>query len=108
MTYAAQLEAKVGIIRDNLHRIGRRLPLDSIAGLHQFVAFSRCEIDAGVAQQRKRQAWTGVAPTPVLAEGDWRAVAAALEPADEVSGSAEYKRHLAAVLAARALARARV
>jgi carbon-monoxide dehydrogenase medium subunit len=51
--------------------------------------------------------WTGVAPTPALAGGDWRDAAAALEPADEVSGSAEYKRHLAVVLAERALARAR-
>lgn len=52
-------------------------------------------------------AWTGVAPAPVLAEGDWRAAAERLEPAGDLSGSAEYKRHLAAVLAERALARAR-
>jgi carbon-monoxide dehydrogenase medium subunit len=52
-------------------------------------------------------AWTGVAPAPVLGEGDWRAVAEGLEPAGDLSGSPEYKRHLASVLAERALARAR-
>jgi len=52
-------------------------------------------------------AWTGVGATPVLAEGDWRAAAAALDPSGDLSGSAEYKRHLAGVLAARAVAKAR-
>jgi aerobic carbon-monoxide dehydrogenase medium subunit len=52
-------------------------------------------------------AWTGVGSGPVLAEGDWRAAAQQLEPAGDLSGSPEYKRHLAGVLADRALARAR-
>jgi carbon-monoxide dehydrogenase medium subunit len=52
-------------------------------------------------------AWTGVADRPVLAEGDWRAAAESLDPAGDLSGSPEYKRHLAGVLAGRALARAR-
>jgi carbon-monoxide dehydrogenase medium subunit len=52
-------------------------------------------------------AWTGVASTPVLAEGDWRAAADALEPVADLSGSTEYKRHLAKVLAGRAVERAR-
>jgi CO/xanthine dehydrogenase FAD-binding subunit len=43
----------------------------------------------------------------VLAEGDWRGTAERLEPAGDLSGSPEYKRHLAGVLAERALARAR-
>ena len=52
-------------------------------------------------------AWTGVGPTPVLAEDDWEAAADALQPTADLSGSAEYKRHLAKVLAWRALAEAR-
>ncbi len=52
-------------------------------------------------------AWTGVGPTPVRAEGDWQAAAGALDPPADLTGSAEYKRHLAKVLAGRALARAR-
>jgi aerobic carbon-monoxide dehydrogenase medium subunit len=52
-------------------------------------------------------AWTGVAATPVLAEGDWRAAADALQPVADLSGSTEYKRHLAKVLAQRAVERAR-
>ena len=52
-------------------------------------------------------AWTGVGSGPVLAEGDWRAAAEALQPAGDLSGSPEYKRHLAVVLAGRALERAR-
>jgi aerobic carbon-monoxide dehydrogenase medium subunit len=51
-------------------------------------------------------AWTGVSSSPVLAEGDWRAAAERLEPTGDLSGSPEYKRHLAGVLAERALARA--
>jgi len=51
--------------------------------------------------------WTGVGPTPVLAQGDWRAVADGLHPTGDLSGSAEYKKHLAKVLAERALAKAR-
>ncbi len=51
-------------------------------------------------------AWTGVGPTPVVAEGDWRRVADTLEPPADLDGSAEYKRHLAKVLASRALERA--
>jgi carbon-monoxide dehydrogenase medium subunit len=52
-------------------------------------------------------AWTGVADRPVRAEGDWREAAGRLEPAADLSGSTEYKRHLAGVLAERALARAK-
>jgi carbon-monoxide dehydrogenase medium subunit len=52
-------------------------------------------------------AWTGVGSGPVLAEGDWRGAAERLEPAGDLSGSPEYKRHLAGVLAERALTRAR-
>jgi carbon-monoxide dehydrogenase medium subunit len=52
-------------------------------------------------------AWTGVGATPVVATGDWRSAAAGLEPFADLSGSAEYKRHLAGVLAERALATAR-
>ncbi len=52
-------------------------------------------------------AWTGVGSMPVLAEGDWRKAAAQLEPLGDLSGSAEYKRHLAGILAERALAQAR-
>jgi carbon-monoxide dehydrogenase medium subunit len=52
-------------------------------------------------------AWTGVASTPVLAEGDWRSAADGLEPNGDLSGSAEYKRHLAKVLAERAIEKAK-
>jgi carbon-monoxide dehydrogenase medium subunit len=52
-------------------------------------------------------AWTGVGAVPVLAEGDWRTAAEGLEPFGDLSGSAEYKRHLARVLAERAVAKAR-
>jgi carbon-monoxide dehydrogenase medium subunit len=52
-------------------------------------------------------AWTGVGPTPVLAEGDWRAAADGLDPPGDLSGSSEYKRHLAGVLAQRAVEEAR-
>jgi len=51
--------------------------------------------------------WTGVGPTPVLAQGDWRTAADGLHPTGDLSGSAEYKKHLAKVLAERALAKAR-
>ncbi len=51
--------------------------------------------------------WTGVGPTPVLAQGDWRTAADGLDPTGDLSGSAEYKKHLAKVLAERALAKAR-
>ncbi len=51
--------------------------------------------------------WTGVGATPVLAEGDPREAARRLQPSGDLSGSAEYKRHLAGVLAERALAKAR-
>jgi carbon-monoxide dehydrogenase medium subunit len=60
-----------------------------------------------VRQQRETVAWTSVGPTPVWAEGDWRSVADKLQPPPDLSGSTEYKRHLARVLAERALARAR-
>ena len=60
-----------------------------------------------IRRQQETVAWTGVAPTPVLAEGDWKSVADTLQPAPDLSGSTEYKRHLAKVLAERALARAR-
>ena len=62
---------------------------------------------AVVRQQREIVAWTGVGPTPVRAEDDWRSVADTLQPPADLSGSTEYKRHLAKVLAERALARAR-
>jgi aerobic carbon-monoxide dehydrogenase medium subunit len=52
-------------------------------------------------------AWTGVGSTPVLAEGDWRAAADTLQPVGDLSGSTEYKRHLAKVLAQRAVTQAR-
>lgn len=52
-------------------------------------------------------AWTGVGPAPVVAEGDWRTAVDRLQPSGDLSGSAEYKRHLAKVLAERALAKAR-
>ena len=51
--------------------------------------------------------WTGVGPTPVLAQGDWRTAADGLHPTGDLSGSAEYKKHLAKVLAERALAKTR-
>ncbi len=51
--------------------------------------------------------WTGVGATPVLVEGDAQAAAAHLRPSGDLSGSAEYKRHLAGVLAERAVAKAR-
>jgi carbon-monoxide dehydrogenase medium subunit len=62
---------------------------------------------AAVVDGGETVAWTGVADRPVLAEGDWHAAAEQLEPAPDLSGSTEYKRHLAGVLAQRALARAR-
>ena len=52
-------------------------------------------------------AWAGVGQTPVLAEGDPRQSAEALEPPGDLSGSSEYKRELAGILAERALAHAR-
>jgi carbon-monoxide dehydrogenase medium subunit len=52
-------------------------------------------------------AWTGVGSVPVVATGDWRSAAAALQPFADLSGSAEYKRHLATVLGERAVAKAR-
>ena len=55
----------------------------------------------------ERVAWTGVGAAPVSAHGDWRVAAEQLEPSGDLSGSPEYKRHLAAVLAERALAKAR-
>jgi carbon-monoxide dehydrogenase medium subunit len=60
-----------------------------------------------VTDGQETVAWTGVGPTPVRADGDWRSVADALDPPADLAGSAEYKRHLAKVLAERALARAR-
>lgn len=60
-----------------------------------------------VANGTETIAWTGVGATPVLAGSDWHASAAQLQPIADLSGSAEYKRHLAATLAERALARAR-
>jgi carbon-monoxide dehydrogenase medium subunit len=62
---------------------------------------------AAVVDGGERVAWTGVADRPVLAEGDWQQAAEQLEPAPDLSGSTEYKRHLAGVLAQRALAQAR-
>jgi aerobic carbon-monoxide dehydrogenase medium subunit len=52
-------------------------------------------------------AWTGVGQKPTLAEGDWRSAAAGLSPPGDLSGSPDYKRELAVVLAERALERAR-
>ena len=60
-----------------------------------------------VRDGRETVAWTGVGPTPVLADGDWRTAADGLQPTGDLSGSGEYKRHLATVVAKRALARAR-
>jgi len=62
---------------------------------------------AAVANGSEVVAWTGVGSGPVLAEGDWREAAGRLEPASDLAGSADYKRHLAGVLAERALAQAR-
>jgi aerobic carbon-monoxide dehydrogenase medium subunit len=62
---------------------------------------------AAVVNGGETIAWTGVADRPVLVEGDWHAAAEQLEPAPDLSGSTEYKRHLAGVMAERALARAR-
>jgi carbon-monoxide dehydrogenase medium subunit len=59
-----------------------------------------------VRGQREIVAWNGVASTPVWAEDDWRKAADELQPQADLSGSTEYKRHLAKVLAGRALARA--
>jgi aerobic carbon-monoxide dehydrogenase medium subunit len=78
-----------------------------------YVKFSRRAQDwalvgcAAVIDGGETIAWTGVGSGPVLAEGDWRAAAEKLEPAGDLSGSPEYKRHLAGVLAERALERAR-
>jgi aerobic carbon-monoxide dehydrogenase medium subunit len=52
-------------------------------------------------------AWTGVGRTPMLAEGDWREAATGLRPPADLSGSEEYKRELAVVLAERAIEQAR-
>jgi carbon-monoxide dehydrogenase medium subunit len=63
---------------------------------------------AAIVRNRQRTvAWTGVGGTPVRAGDDWRSAADALDPPADLDGSAEYKRHLAKVLAGRALARAR-
>lgn len=64
-----------------------------------------CAAIAGADQEIV--SWTGVGSTPVRAEGDWETVADGLEPPADLSGSTEYKRHLAKVVARRALARAR-
>ncbi len=62
---------------------------------------------AVVRGQEETVAWTGVGATPVRADGGWEDAADALEPPPDLSGSTEYKRHLAKVLARRALARAK-
>jgi aerobic carbon-monoxide dehydrogenase medium subunit len=62
---------------------------------------------AAVVRDEPTVAWTGVGPTPISAGRDWRTASEALDPPADLSGSAEYKRHLAKVLAGRALARAR-
>jgi carbon-monoxide dehydrogenase medium subunit len=78
-----------------------------------YVKFSRRAQDwalvgcAAVVNGGEVVAWTGVGSGPVLAEGDWQAAAELLEPTGDLSGSPEYKRHLAGVLARRALAKAR-
>ena len=51
--------------------------------------------------------WTGVGSLPVRAEGGLEVAAAALSPSGDLSGSTAYKRHLAMVIARRALAAAR-
>jgi aerobic carbon-monoxide dehydrogenase medium subunit len=61
---------------------------------------------AVVEDGRQTIAWTGVAAAPVLAEADFEQAAAKLDPAGDLSGSPEYKRHLAAVLARRAIEQA--
>jgi aerobic carbon-monoxide dehydrogenase medium subunit len=84
------------------------------AGASAYVKFNRRSQDwaivgcaAVVRDGEEVVAWTGVGSTPVLADGDWRAAADGLRPTGDLSGSAEYKRHLAKVLAERAVARAR-
>ncbi len=57
---------------------------------------------AGAVRAGDRLALFGVAPTPVLA--DPLNPAAGLEPSPDLESSAEYKRHLAAVLTARLFA----
>lgn len=61
-----------------------------------------------IANGTETIAWTGVGATPVLAAADdWRSTVSQLQPIADISGSAEYKRHLATTLAERALAKAR-
>ena len=90
-----------------------RVPTPDPAG-SAYVKFNRRAQDwaiggraAIVRHGRETVAWTGVGPTPVLADGDWRTAADGLQPTGDLSGSAEYKRHLATVVAERALVRAR-
>ena len=79
-----------------------------------YVKFSRRRQDwaivgaaAVVRNGAETVVWTGVGSTPVRAEGGIEAAAAALSPSGDLSGSAAYKRHLAMVIAGRALAAAR-
>jgi carbon-monoxide dehydrogenase medium subunit len=61
-----------------------------------------------VVDDRVRMAFTGVGPRPVLVEGeDPEAAASAVEPADDIHATADYRRELVRVLARRAVARAR-
>lgn len=67
---------------------------------------------AGVAcvvqDDQVRLAFIGVGPTPILVESDDPAkAAAAVEPADDIHGTAAYRRELARVLAGRAVVLAR-
>ncbi|MEZ5100128.1 MAG: xanthine dehydrogenase family protein subunit M [Thermoleophilia bacterium] len=61
-----------------------------------------------VANGSTRLCFTGVGPTPVLVESDDpEAAAAATQPADDIHGTARYRRALVRVLARRATALAR-
>jgi aerobic carbon-monoxide dehydrogenase medium subunit len=87
----------------------------AIEGGSAYVKFNRRAQDwalvgcaAVVRNGMETVCWTGVGAKPVLAEGDWRGVANRLEPSGDLSGSPEYKRHLAGVLAERALSKARL
>jgi aerobic carbon-monoxide dehydrogenase medium subunit len=82
---------------------------------HAFLELSRRHGDyalAGLACVVRgghvRMAFTGVGPTPILVESDDpEAAAAAVHPADDLHGTAEYRRELVRVLARRAVALSR-
>jgi carbon-monoxide dehydrogenase medium subunit len=82
---------------------------------HAFLEVSRRHGDyalAGVAcvarEGRVRMAFTGVGPTPILVErDDPEAAASAVQPADDIHATADYRRELVRVLARRAVALSR-